>query len=249
MRRNRRYVGNSRTGQCGQALAEGVLALAALTVLFWAIPVIGRYQDIALQTTHASRHAAFSAAQKGVDDTHLLPAIQQRFFAQPHLRWRDASGRPLLDGGINLQLQRTASGSALQPATPEGQTLYRDWRLHDQGVLSARVSTSARDVSRGVFPAFVGTLAFTGHTAVLSGAGHAVSDADVQRRVASGDSGWGRAARQSSAAGRAAAQRLRGVDAAWGRAQPSFDWLTPWTALVPQDRLPRVHTDQSGELP
>lgn len=226
----------------GQAVAESVLALGALAILFWAVPLIGRYQDIALESTHASRHAAFMETRVS-DRAEAEQALRKHYFSGAGMRWRDTHGDPLLTGPAGLGLQRIASTADLQPAFNTGAHLYEDWRLDDTGILVATVSAKARNLVSQTNSLAQGVFTFRGHTAILTGAGHAADDADVQRRIASGHTGWAAAARQSRAAGERVAGSMQRVDAAWGRAGPQFDWLSAWASLVPEDRL----TQRQGE--
>jgi hypothetical protein len=70
-------------------------------------------------------------------------------------------------------------------------------------------------------------------TAVLGGTGAASADAQVQDRLARSGQAWERTAGASQQRGQAAARRLLGVDEAWGRAPPDWDWVSPWTGWIP----------------
>lgn len=217
----------------GQALAEGVVVLALLATLYWAIPVLGRYQDMVLSSTQASRHAAFLASR---DDTAegqsnaVIPGFS--------LAWRDHRGEALVTQAPALEWHRLAPSASLQPAglRSEVEGLYSDWHLTDRGVLVTNVSVRARDLVSDPGRT-AGLLRFQGHTALLTQAGHAVDDADVSRRIAAGRSGWGQAYGLSVTTGRSLAGRLRETERGWGRPAPDFDWLTSWDAKLPQDRL------------
>lgn len=220
----------------GQALAEGVVALGALAALFWAIPVLGRYLDISLSSTQASRLAAFRAIQDEASAAQAGGA--PHFLDRARASWRDDRGAALVTQAPAVSLRRVAALRAFQPGAglAEVSELYADWRLEDQGILVATVGVPARDVvSGGLRPAR--RLAFQGHTAILAQAGHAADDADVGRRIAAGGAGWGKAHASSVSAGRPLASSLNGIDQGWGRAAPEFDWLSAWEALAPEDRL------------
>lgn len=224
----------------GQALAEGVVALGALATLFWAIPVLGRYLDMALSATQASRHAAFRATRDEAVATHPNDALSG--FDRDWTAWRDDRGAALVTGAPVLRLRRAVAVPELQPGgTGPAAGLYADWRLDDQGVLTASIALRARDVVSGRSAGPDG-LVFQGHTAILSGTGHATDDADVGRRIVAGELGWGRAQALSGSAGRAVAARMSGTERGWGRPAPTFDWLSAWSALVPADRI--VSRDQ-----
>jgi len=225
--------------QSGQALAEGVVGLATLVVVFWAVALVGRYQDITLQAAHASRYAAFLQTVHRFEDAELTALVARHFFADAGKRWRTASGGPLLVAAPAVQARRvpdtgvtTLYGGVPVSAAP----LFREWGVGDEGLLRAAVNVRARRTPYGARQEDGVALAFERATAILSGAGHGADDVNVQQRLADGETAWRRAARQSRVAGQAVAGRMRGVDDAWGRAEPTFDWLSAWRGLVPADR-------------
>jgi hypothetical protein len=75
------------------------------------------------------------------------------------------------------------------------------------------------------------------HTAILTDAGHAISDRGVTERLQRAPQTWAASAAQSTRVGKEVTQQLSGIDRPWGRPLPQFDWLTPWETLVPADRL------------
>src|SRR5690606_37952301 len=95
--------------QGGQALAEGLVGLAAIAVLFWAIPVLGRYQDVVLQGTHASRYAAFLLTQDAFGDAVLAQRVDDEYFTKAAARWRTPAGLPLLQNAVQLSTRRDAA--------------------------------------------------------------------------------------------------------------------------------------------
>ncbi len=224
--------------QQGQALAEGLIGLAAIAVLFWAIPVLGRYQDVALQSAHASRYAAFLLTQDQFDDATLSQMIDREYFSHADTRWRTTAGAALLASAPAVTTRRLPVAAAQLHGGGQAQAdlLGREWRLGDESIVSASVSGAAKDVFvQGAAGGSV--LRLMRNTAVMTGAGHAGDDADAQLRVAQGALAWRGVAGQSAAAGLAVAARLRAVDRAWGRAPPEFDWTSAWPGLVPADRL------------
>src|SRR5690554_6440980 len=82
----------------GQALVEGVVVLLVLVALWVSAGWLFRLQDMALQASHGSRYAAFSAA-RGVDDQRVQATVRQRYFSGPSHQWRTLSGRQWLAAG------------------------------------------------------------------------------------------------------------------------------------------------------
>lgn len=222
----------------GQALLEGLVGLIALAVLFWAIPVLGRYQDIALQASHASRYAAFLAAIGMTEDQDVLDMASMASFSGSGLRWRTVSGDALMPFAPGVSTQRVPEAMGMHPGAGHATVsrLRREWRVGDDAMLQATVRAQPRDVV-SLGPALPGPLDIARSTSILTGAGHAYSDEAVQQRVDQGAAGWARAAERSTLAGREVAGRMQAVDAAWARPHPDFDWLGAWQALVPDDRL------------
>lgn len=224
----------------GQALAEGMVGLAALAVLFWAIPVLGRYQDIALQAAHASRYAAFLAAVGAADEEEVSGMASTTYFSGSGRRWRTVSGDALMPFAPVVSMRRVPDATGMQPGAGHAAAavLRREWQVGDDAMLQATVLARPRDVvSLGA--AAPGFLGIARSTSILTGAGHVYSDEAVQQRVAQGAAGWAAAARRSTAAGREVTARMQDVDEAWARPRPDFDWLGRWQALVPADRLVR----------
>jgi hypothetical protein len=141
---------------------------------------------------------------------------------------------------VSLTITRDSTLPAYaQPggAGADAQQLRRAWGVEDSGVASAYVAAAPRFLNQ---PPLV---VIRRHTAILAGAGHAAGDTDVQRRVAGSGLGWGDAAQVSIAVGRHIERRMRPVDDAWGRPDPDFDWLAPWSGNVPAQHLAKLRGD------
>jgi len=230
--------------QQGQALIEGVAALLIMLALWSAIPWLARLQDIALQASHASRYAAFSFTRSA--DALAGGFLRQHYFKGASHRWSDQRGGLLLGDptdNVSLTIMRDSTLPAYaQPggAGADAQQLRRGWEVEDAGVASMHVAATPR------FPDRTPLVVIQRHTAILAGAGHAAGDTDTQRRVAGSDLGWGNAAQVSVAAGRHIERRMRPVDEAWGRPDPDFDWLEPWSGNVPAQH--RVNLRGGGHV-
>lgn len=74
-------------------------------------------------------------------------------------------------------------------------------------------------------------------TSILVNAGHASSDHEVQARTQNSALAWANAYRASQSVGQTIASRADGVDEAWGRDAPTFEWLQPWSGQVPPHLL------------
>ena len=124
----------STSGIRGQALAEMLLVLLALLPLWWLIPMLDKYQQIAHATLLASRYAAWDQAWHPDNDSARAQPVAQRqqtlwarLFAQPwlsihsshdpawanraphHPGWRSTDGSPLLQpDGLQVQVTQQA---------------------------------------------------------------------------------------------------------------------------------------------
>src|SRR5690606_11215893 len=117
-------------------------------VLFWAIPVLGRYQDIALQTAHASRHAAFLVAQGATRQAEVSALAGLPLSTEKDRRWRTLSGAPLMSRPPDLSIRRASLPAAGQPGAADAMvsTLRREWRVGDEAILRASVTARPADV-------------------------------------------------------------------------------------------------------
>jgi hypothetical protein len=236
----------------GQALIEGVVVLLALLSLWVAIPWLSRFQDIALQASHASRFAAFSMTRNRA--AMPVQQIREHYFSGPAHQWADRRGQALLSLDKSEVSLKISAGAALAAqAQPGGsaqlaQLLRSDWRLEDSGIINAHVSVAlpafqvlatpaasgSDSIKAGISQFDKGYPVVSRHTAILAGAGHASSDTDTQIRVSESGLGWSDSAQRSYALGRKIESRMAPVDQAWGRPAPVFDWLLPWAAEVPE---------------
>lgn len=239
--------------QEGQAVVESSVAMLALAVLWVGLNWLGNYQDIALATIHASRHAAFVATR--VEPSELAhgtgKSMVQRYFTGGAHHWNDRRGASVVNPaeGLNASWRRDLPlSSQAQPgrAARDAITLRADWSLEDRGLIHARVNMAfgaGRHVSEtqtellglGVFDRAYPAL--RRDTYVLVGAGSALSDAAVQEAVAASRFAWAAPQGMSRSVGGQAAGRAAMVDSAWGRAEPDFDWLSRWSGRVPAHLL------------
>lgn len=236
--------------QAGQALVESLVAMLGLAALWVALHWLANYQDIALSAVHASRHAAFAASRMPPEE--IRSDVTGRFFSGSAHRWADRQGHAVLDSQLPVRL----SWQRLQPLSAQAQPgaghaasqiLRRDWLLEDAGVLQARIAPGfATDVAGRVRahglrlqPLELSYPPLVRSTGILTGAGHAASDAAVQSRVAASGLAWTAAYSASQLAGGDARTGAGGVDAAWGRPQPDLDWLQPWSGRVPPHLITR----------
>lgn len=218
----------------GQALVEGIVALLVLLSLWVAISWLGRFQDMALQASHASRFAAFSLTR----NPDAPPVIQSRtdYFSGPDHQWMDRRGRSALGNVLSKDRSEVTLKVVRQPALEPGaqpggvsaraHDLRQGWRLEDMGIVKATVV-----VAPPRYPALAR------HTALLTGAGHATDDIDSQRRLAESPAAWSDSANRSYGLGRRIESGVSALDRAWGRPEPHFDWLVPWAGYVPVHHL------------
>ncbi|MFA5662785.1 hypothetical protein [Castellaniella sp.] len=227
----------NRHAQAGQALAEALLALGVLGSLWVAIGWLGQLQDIRQQLDHASRHAAFAFAHQGLAPASIEAQAQQDMAGPGHV-WQTRDGLARISGTAALHLGQTGSPAPVQIGDPAAvaKALRRELHLGDEQPWAARISLATRGR-----PSVLGTLAdfdlsglrFQRHTAIARGSGAAQADAEVHEILAQSQAAWRTMADSSRTAGYAVAQRMAGVDQAWSRAQPEWDWLASWAGRLP----------------
>ncbi|MFA7623977.1 MAG: hypothetical protein WCY47_03400 [Pusillimonas sp.] len=216
----------------GQALAEGVVILLALIGLWVCATWLFRLQDMALQTTHAARFSAFSAA-RGDDVTHIEHKVRQHFFRGPAHQWRTLPGRQWLsaarDEVVTTRQVWPLPDFSGQPGAgaPGVRPLLADWSVSDNRMVTGQVAVQPRPLPAGIAPLLVR------RQSILVGAGHGKHDGDVLHRLGQSSTGWASSANASRASGQALAGVLQPLDAGWGRANVRFDWLDPWSGEVP----------------
>lgn len=233
--------------QSGQAMAEGIAVLGVLLSIYGAIAWLGRFQDMALSAQHASRHAAFQQARSG---TAIKPeSVIQHYFSGPAHQWADRRGQLVLGdkgNGVGLSIHRQVLGSYAQPGGhgESAEALRNDWGIQDPGVLHVGVSLSGtlplqghHSTESGRFHADIGYPPTSRHTAILTGAGHASGDTQVQQVLGRSPLAWGSSASASYTAGGRIAAIMNKVDSAWNRPAPEFDWLASWAGRVPEHHL------------
>ncbi|QEI07582.1 hypothetical protein FXN63_18365 [Pigmentiphaga aceris] len=238
----------------GQSLTEALIGMVALAGLFVLIPVLGRYQDLSLQSMHAASGVAF-ATVRGAPDPARATAYP---FQNANQRWTDRGGRAMLtlDGsglGASVTVANDASANwQIGGQNAHARQLRQDWGL-DAGIVTARVrvapvagtgASSGKPGNTSTSSNGLGTLWTGGITppihrriAILAGVGHAGSDSAAQTTMASSRLAWSANATQSVQTGRSATSALQPLDAGWQRPAPNFDWLSPWLGLVPANAV------------
>ncbi|NLY63552.1 MAG: pilus assembly protein [Alcaligenaceae bacterium] len=238
----------------GQALAEGLVVMLVLLLLFAAIPWLGRLLDMALQSSNASSYGAFQLS-RAIPDINKAE-LDSRFFIGPDKNWRDRKGKLLLQNkSIHVQVDRAQKlDDSMQPGmnASYARSLRQDWKLEDEGIANVSLQVTptysvAREkpdgkntnIALGLGLGFYDHSVFTikRHTAILTGAGHAVSDRAAHQHTALSEQGWQKSARLSYETGQKIQSYAQSVDAPWGRTQPVFDWLQPWQGLLPAHHL------------
>lgn len=240
---------DGRRVQGGQAMAEAVISLLVLAVLWAAVVWLGNLQDLALHASSASRYSAFVASRHD----ELLPSseIDLRFFDQVRNQWVDRSGTPLLESsyqGAHMNWQRAhalPSSDQIGGSMSHAVQLRDEWGLSDPGITTARIvlrpttspdASSSRTGLLGLRQLDSFYPDISRHTSIATGAGHASDDASTAQRTAASEYGWGAAAGPSYRLGTEIQRAAAGVDSGWNRPSPVFDWLGPWS-----DRLPAWH--------
>lgn len=194
---------------CGYAMAEALLALAAIAILLHGMAVLGGMQRRGLQAAQLGRHAAFAAARGQTDVPGWLRAA--------------------------ITTGRSASTDAhLQAGNAAAVALARDWLQADPRLRYAAARVHAQSGAAFVHasePAAM--LPVRGHTAIAQNAGHAYGSRATAARLSVSAMGWHDAALASQRAAQALHRKLQPVDAPWGRGAWTTDWLTPWADLSP----------------
>uniref|UniRef100_UPI00333F977E hypothetical protein n=1 Tax=Castellaniella defragrans TaxID=75697 RepID=UPI00333F977E len=230
----------------GQALAEALVAMGVLAAAWLAVAWLGRLQDIDLQAMHASRRQAFAYAYQGIEAAPAA-APGSPYFLGTGQHW-ESRHAPNLIAGVGGRVFQAPQAPVRQVGDPTSSAaaIRRELRLGDETVWISAVdltTAGASQVEGGLRDFDQRLLRLTHHTAILRGAGAASGDAQVQATLAGADMLWADAADHSAQLTRALGARVGPLDAAWGRADPQTDWLTPWTAWIPARHL------RSGSLP
>ncbi len=226
-----------RQAQAGQALIEALLVLGGLGSFWIAISWLGQLQDIRQQLDHASRHAAFAHAYQGLEPLMIDLQVQQDL-SGPGNRWQGRDGQARAAGAprVSLDQVETPPFAQIGDPLPIAAALRAELQLGDALPWRAHVSLTTRGL-----PTATGTLrdfdqlglSLHRHTAIAAGSGAAHSDAAVQDTLGRSAAAWRSMAEPSRGAGQAVSQRMAGVDQAWGRAQPDWDWLSSWVGRIP----------------
>lgn len=230
-----------RGGQNGQALAEALVVLGALGSLWVGIAWLGRLQDAGLQLSHASRRAAFAHAHQGMAMADIPEPVSGYALAPGHV-WQTRQGDPLLSTGVRVRLDASARVPEFQPGNPVtgAAGVRQELALGQDFVWIARAGAHTGESARGLgrlsgFDRLA--LSLRRHTAILRGAGAATGDRAAQDTLGGSGRVWSGSADSSHAAGSRADRLLRGVDEAWGRPRPTWDWLSSWAGQVPARHL------------
>lgn len=227
--------------QSGQAVVECLVVLGVLASLWVALAWLGRVQDAALQAGHASRHRAFALAHQGLGEGMAYagdPIV-------PDQGGTNRRGEAFLDAAATrASSQPTARQPSIQPgdhfagaATVRADLVLGDPRIW---VTEVHIETNGEtEPGLGLAVFDRRRLGLGRHTAIMRGSGASDGDSATQQRIAQAHSVWGRYAGPSTALGRQVAERMQPVDAAWGRAEASFEWLQPWAGRIPARHLDR----------
>lgn len=154
--------------QHGQSTVEFVVLALVLVPFLLAVPLIGKYMDLAQTTAIASRYAAFEGAERHSssldgwkDDAGLAVEIRRRFFsnsdapvktgdvagdfdAHRNTLWFDHRGAPLLPsfaGNVGVKTERSALSQ------PFGAFYAKPLGLSQNNLLTAHVNVSVADIA------------------------------------------------------------------------------------------------------
>ncbi|MDO5667221.1 MAG: pilus assembly protein [Alcaligenaceae bacterium] len=235
--------------QSGQSIAEALVLLLALIVMFTAIPWLGRISDIALQQANASRYAAFQLTrhEDGVDESDL----KYRFFLSREHQWKDRANSNIIPNeAIHINAERSKKlDETMQPGGSGAHqaSLRREWKIEDKGIATIHVNTQPQytlvddrtheAMSPGLSFFDQQILNIQRHTSILTGTAHSFSDLNAHQRSADSNLAWKEAVEASYERGKQVAEIAAPVDSAWNRPDPVFDWLTPWAGQLPGHHL------------
>jgi len=218
----------------GQSLLEGLAALSVLILLSWAVAWLGRSFLVADRVAHASRHAAFLAAQGEVDAGQRSAWLEDFWLEEPAWWWRQRrQGVKDAPPAGHWAERRQTLASEAQPGGADATVarLRPQWQLEDEGLLEMEAAATVPG-----WAALAGvpeSLGLRRSTALALGAGYSRDDAHSTARLEGGSGAWGAAATRSRELGRAVTSRLESVDGAWPRPSPRWDWVASWQARRP----------------
>ena len=231
--------------QNGQALAEGLVVLLILAAMFTAIAWLYRWQDLALQASHASRALAFEHVRN--PKSQEASDVVDQLLRKKH-RWNNTQGETLLPhDAVQWRLDQRYFENQTDAFPALAATTWQELGFDADTIATASVQIasdgknvvrmpvlslwqlSASDV-RASHPVFQ----LTRSTSILSvSAGHSANHEQVQQRFGQSGSLWRSVVDTSVSLGRKTDVLMRPVDKAWNRPSLSFDWLLPWAGRLP----------------
>lgn len=199
---NRLHAGAQR----GQSLVEFAMLSLALLPLFLAIPLLGKYLDLAHSAESAARYAAFEATVNDAvtgrkTDARLAEEVRRRFFgtsdapiktddvggdfaAHRNALWVDHAGRPLLQEFASDVAVRTQRADAPVQTAPVALG-NSGFGLSADSVTTAAVTVRPRNVA-GLPPFDALSLEVRRHQVLLVDGWGATGTREVARRIAGG---------------------------------------------------------------
>lgn len=216
--------------QRGQAIIEMLVVSVAIFMLLWGLLWLQRWQQIKLQTQHHTALQAFRFSQSyELDQQQALSVLKPNY----------------LTGLYSPVAHHEQSQADALGAMPAQHSLFST--AQQEGLLGAtqrwRFSSTAQEQDWQDSPwsqrllRFLPFMQLQSQTSIWVGAGHALNDTQAVTRLGASHSLWGYAQSPSKAAISGLQPLLMPVDMAWGRAQPSTEWLQPWQESVPAQHL------------
>ncbi len=227
--------------QTGQALVESLLAFVVVASFVIGILWLGQLQDLKLQLGHMSRRAAFAAVQQNMAEDRYTSSANI-YLQHPGNFWSTRLGHALNKQSEAIKRQVAALDPSAKPGGPlkNAAWLRRELRLGDDAISVFAISSSLAGASEfnnelNSFDRLAITL--NQATAILNGSGAGDADKEIQQRIATSQHLWASFANYSKTHGSNVATAMQAVDAAWGRPQPGWDWLSAWSGSVPKKYL------------
>lgn len=218
--------------QLGQAMIEALLLIIVLASLFIAVIWINKLQDIGLQLNHQSRNLVFKYAYQKTD-------IADNDYLQKNI-WLNRQTESLINN-ITINNKNNESGAYYLVGKNFGHILplFDELKLGDSSILKTTVSASIGDLDK---PSRISNfdrnkLTISRYTSIMTDVKTIPNDSQIQENLRGSKTIWHSQANKSIALGHELEDKLQGIDQAWGRPLPNWDWLGRWASQLPARHL------------
>lgn len=229
--------------QKGQAIIESLILLLVLATIFLAIMWLGRLQDIGLQLNHASRHNAFKLAYQKMylsADNSAVNYLQTN-------KWLSRNGSSLINNAsFSINITNNNPYLYTHKKFINSLELIDELNLSDKLIWQSKAIANTGNLSKGfnsLAKFDLQKLQINRFTSIMRAPNTISDDRQVQLNLANSPSAWANQANYSINLGKQVSSRLQGIDQAWARDLPKWDWLGSWLS-----KLPKRHLNQGGVL-